>query len=300
MGTRGDHPPAARDARAQPLGVEVSVPAAGWFADPLGRHPLRYWDGAAWSPYVWRGQVCLDPLGAQPTPRKPPWTSRLRAAFRTSPRDLLVVSAFLAAAAAITFLGASPSAVGSDLLLWLMALAMLLACLADRARWLYWTLFGINLLGAVVLALAAAGYALDSTSLLDAKALTFAGAALAVAALQVPHVRRLMARLIRIDPARATHTMALQFLVLVAASWLLAQTDGHALDANQYSAYNFFDSPASELPFLAAGFAGVGLLVRRNLGEAAARLGLVRPTFAQVCVAVAVAEGLLVLAGVAT
>ncbi|MCB9379726.1 MAG: DUF2510 domain-containing protein [Acidimicrobiaceae bacterium] len=28
------------------------MPEAGWFADPHGRHELRYWDGGAWTDWV--------------------------------------------------------------------------------------------------------------------------------------------------------------------------------------------------------------------------------------------------------
>jgi hypothetical protein len=52
----------------------VLIPA-GWYFDPLGRFPLRYWDGGAWSPYGWNGAVLLDPKGTEPTP---PWTAQLR------------------------------------------------------------------------------------------------------------------------------------------------------------------------------------------------------------------------------
>ncbi len=40
--------------------------AAGWVADPEGRHQYRYWDGAAWTDYVADdGQQSLAPLAAQ-------------------------------------------------------------------------------------------------------------------------------------------------------------------------------------------------------------------------------------------
>jgi hypothetical protein len=37
--------------------------AAGWAADPTGRHQLRYWDGVIWSSHVSDNQVqSQDPL----------------------------------------------------------------------------------------------------------------------------------------------------------------------------------------------------------------------------------------------
>ena len=42
------------------------VPAA-WYADPLGRHEYRYWDGAAWTHHVAdSGQTSVDPVDASP------------------------------------------------------------------------------------------------------------------------------------------------------------------------------------------------------------------------------------------
>ena len=42
------------------------VPAA-WYADPLGRHQYRYWDGASWTHHVADdGQASVDPVDASP------------------------------------------------------------------------------------------------------------------------------------------------------------------------------------------------------------------------------------------
>jgi hypothetical protein len=38
-------------------------PAAGWLADPSGRHDLRYWDGSTWTATVSDGgQTSTDPM----------------------------------------------------------------------------------------------------------------------------------------------------------------------------------------------------------------------------------------------
>jgi hypothetical protein len=64
---------------------QTGGPAAGWHRDPSGRHPLRYWDGFAWTEHVgdgagWRG---VDPpigpmpaVAAQPGPVTPGRCSR--------------------------------------------------------------------------------------------------------------------------------------------------------------------------------------------------------------------------------
>lgn len=40
----------------------LAAPAAGWHADPSGRHEHRYWDGAAWTDQVSDGGVAsVDP-----------------------------------------------------------------------------------------------------------------------------------------------------------------------------------------------------------------------------------------------
>lgn len=42
---------------------EPAAAAAGWHADPLGRHEQRYWDGARWTAHVSDGGVLgVDPL----------------------------------------------------------------------------------------------------------------------------------------------------------------------------------------------------------------------------------------------
>ena len=45
-----------------PTAMPTGVPA-GWHADPAGRHEVRYWDGAAWTPHVAdRGVAAQDQL----------------------------------------------------------------------------------------------------------------------------------------------------------------------------------------------------------------------------------------------
>jgi hypothetical protein len=49
---------------AVPLDTAAATAAAsGWFADPLGRHELRYWDGATWTEHVAdAGAPAIDPI----------------------------------------------------------------------------------------------------------------------------------------------------------------------------------------------------------------------------------------------
>ena len=43
---------------------------ANWYADPMGRHELRYWDGAEWTEHVSdQGRTGTDPLASSPAPR---------------------------------------------------------------------------------------------------------------------------------------------------------------------------------------------------------------------------------------
>ena len=47
-------------------GQTPSAPA-GWYADPLGRHERRYWDGAAWTDHIVDGTTQgMDPVSAPP------------------------------------------------------------------------------------------------------------------------------------------------------------------------------------------------------------------------------------------
>lgn len=46
----------------EPLATQQTTPA-GWYADPLGNHQLRYWDGWQWTQHVAdHGVQKVDPL----------------------------------------------------------------------------------------------------------------------------------------------------------------------------------------------------------------------------------------------
>jgi Protein of unknown function (DUF2510) len=38
----------------------------GWYEDPYGRMPFRWWDGTEWSPYARGDEVEWDPVDEQP------------------------------------------------------------------------------------------------------------------------------------------------------------------------------------------------------------------------------------------
>lgn len=264
----------------------------GWYSDPLGRFPLRYWDGGAWSQYGWSGAVLLDPRGTEPTP---PWTVRLRAAFRFSRTSLLMLVAFLIGSGTATVLGASPLLRGDDLAAWLFVPVLVVAQLSDRARWLGWIVMGLSGLVAAVLLVLAVSTALDGSGSAGL-AVTYAVSGIALIVVLVPQVRRVILLAIPIDPRRVAHTVALQFAVLLLTFWAATQFGGQALDASGYQPYRVFDIPLSELPMLVAAFFGVGFFVRRNFSESAARLGLVRPSWRQILVALLLVQVLTLVA----
>lgn len=52
--------------------VIVDESPAGWYKDPYGRLPLRWWDGAKWSPYARGDEVQWDPVETTSAqPRRP-------------------------------------------------------------------------------------------------------------------------------------------------------------------------------------------------------------------------------------
>lgn len=91
-------------------------------------------------------------------------------------------------------------------------------------------------------------------------------------------VRRLLARLMRIDPASPVHTLALLLVgYLVGQSWLALTQGGLAGLAEIAEPTSISVVVLSELIFAVVAFLGVGLLVRRHGRELMKRLGLVKP-----------------------
>jgi membrane protease YdiL (CAAX protease family) len=273
-----------------PVAGEVSGQVAGWYPDPLGRYPMRHWAGDGWTAYVWQdGQVVVDPAGTGP---RPPFETRLRSALSRQRGALLATAVFLVLSAAITFLGPGGEGKAGQLATWIVLLPLLAANFAERVRWLRWLLWIGAGLTAAALLIASVAFPLTRGSPPDATSLVFLGGAIALLLTLIPNARASAARVVPIDPSRPTHTMALQLAILTLAVWLLSQVGGQSLDPKAYAQLTPLDTVRDELPLFAAGFFGVGLLVRRNLRESLQRLGLVRPTWTQVLVALALMEAL--------
>jgi membrane protease YdiL (CAAX protease family) len=118
-------------------------------------------------------------------------------------------------------------------------------------------------------------------------AITGFGAALAL----VAGVRSRLARALPIDPASPVHAVALVLTVLLVGTQLSAQlaSDLLAQQATSGSPLGPLDLIAEEVPFLVGAFFGVGLFIRRPLAASLNRLGLVRPAWWHVVLALAVA-----------
>jgi uncharacterized protein len=103
-------------------------------------------------------------------------------------------------------------------------------------------------------------------------------------------VRERLARVLPIDPDNPVHAYALVLAVVFFGSQLsiIAFTDTLAVDQTS-PPVAIADIVASEVPFLVLALAGVGLYTRRNFAGAALRLGVTRPTWRQVAIALAAA-----------
>ena len=114
-------------------------------------------------------------------------------------------------------------------------------------------------------------------------------------------VRRRLARLLPLDADNPVHIVAMALFVVTLVLVLLEQvmlTAFPALARQVFASSSFTaaDIVSSELPYAILGFLGVGVFLRRDLGQSLQRLGLVRPALWQVSLALALA-GLLFLAG---
>jgi membrane protease YdiL (CAAX protease family) len=103
-------------------------------------------------------------------------------------------------------------------------------------------------------------------------------------------IRRDVAMFLPIDPDNPVHTLALVLSTLLLGTQvtLIAFTDVLATNLAQ-APLNVLDLLEGEAPFLIVAVAGVGILLRRNVGQAAKRLGLVVPAWWHVCLALAAA-----------
>lgn len=103
-------------------------------------------------------------------------------------------------------------------------------------------------------------------------------------------VRDRLARVIPIDAQSPVHALALALAVILVGTQVssLIFTDVLATAASG-SPLTLADLLAQEIPFAVVAAAGVGLFMRRDLGAAAVRLGLVVPEWWQVALALAAA-----------
>jgi uncharacterized protein len=141
----------------------------------------------------------------------------------------------------------------------------------------------LDLAGAGLIQLGSSGQPLG----IDAGIMATAAVAATLAA---KPVRDRVARLLPIDPDNPVHAYALVLAVILlgtqAATILFI--DVLAVDQSQ-PPLALGDLIASETPFLIVALAGVGLFTRRNASEAALRLGLTRPAWWQITLAIAAA-----------
>jgi membrane protease YdiL (CAAX protease family) len=91
-----------------------------------------------------------------------------------------------------------------------------------------------------------------------------------------------------IDPDSPVHAYALVLAVILFGSQLGTMVFANTLAVDQkLPPLTLGDVVASEIPFLVMAVAGVGLFIRRDAAAAAARLGLTRPTWWQISIALA-------------
>jgi uncharacterized protein len=103
-------------------------------------------------------------------------------------------------------------------------------------------------------------------------------------------VRERVARVLPIDPDNPVHAYALVLAVVFFGSQVstIAFIDTLSVDQT-LPPVAVADIVASEVPFLVLALAGVGLYIRRNFAGAALRLGVTRPAWWQVAMALAAA-----------
>lgn len=116
----------------------------------------------------------------------------------------------------------------------------------------------------------------------------FMATALIAAVLMSKPARERVARIMPIDPDNPVHSLALVLTVLLLGVLLTSTAFMTASLADQ-PPLTVGDLIAQELPLLVIAAAGVGLFIRRNVSEAATRLGLVRPAWWHVILALAAA-----------
>ena len=110
------------------------------------------------------------------------------------------------------------------------------------------------------------------------------------AALVSQPVRQRLARVIPIEPENPVHALALVLTVVLLGTQVVTIAFTDVLTSDQKApALSLSDLIVQEVPFLVLAGAGVGIFMRRQLKDAAARLGLVRPAWWHVALALGAA-----------
>ncbi|MCA9949460.1 MAG: CPBP family intramembrane metalloprotease [Anaerolineales bacterium] len=100
--------------------------------------------------------------------------------------------------------------------------------------------------------------------------------------------RRLLGRVMPIDPASPVHTLALVLAGYLVGNTLLTLVLGGLEElAATAVAVSVLDIIIQQLAFVAVAFVGVGVITRRDLESTLKRLGLVRPTASQLLIGLA-------------
>ena len=118
--------------------------------------------------------------------------------------------------------------------------------------------------------------------------LGFMATALIAALLMSKPARERVARVIPIDPDNPVHALALVLTVLLLGVQISSTAFAKSSLADQ-PPLGVADLLAQEVPFLIIAAIGVGISIRRNFSEAATRLGLIRPAWWHVVLALAAA-----------
>ena len=118
--------------------------------------------------------------------------------------------------------------------------------------------------------------------------LTIMATALLAATLASRPVRERIGRMVPIDPDSPVHAYALVLSLILFGSQVGTILFADTLVVDQkLPPLTLGDVLASEIPFLVMAAAGVGLYIRRNVAAAAERLGLTRPKWWQISIALA-------------
>ena len=109
-------------------------------------------------------------------------------------------------------------------------------------------------------------------------------------------VRRLLARLLPLDPESAVHTLALVLAGYLAGNTLFALTQDVLLELITAGVtVTIVDILLQQIAFVIIAFFGAGYLIRRDLRQVSRRLGLERPTANQLLLGLATIGLLIVL-----